>query len=152
VSEQIALTFGDAVPAFPTKDEGQEAALASHAAMLWKGDFKAVVEKMPEGRRFTSEDVLAIVGLPTGRVEANANNAVGAMMTGLAKRGLIRKTTTRVPSRRASSHGAELIVWERWDATFQCVFCEQEKDSEERHGGRDTDPGYWCDDCATRGF
>lgn len=30
---------------------------------------------------------------------------------------------------------------------FHCVHCEQYRDVEERHGGRDTDPGYYCDAC-----
>jgi hypothetical protein len=98
---------------FESKADGQEAALASHAAMLWKSDFRAAVEKKQPGDRFTSEDIVAIAGLPSGRVAANANNAVGAMMTALAKAGVIRKTSARVPSRRKSSHGAELVVWQR---------------------------------------
>lgn len=106
---------GDLTVRQPTssKDEGQDLALASHAATLWKGEFQAVVEKMPPGRRFTSEDVTAVCGLPTGRVTYNGNNAVGAMMTALARKGIIRKTSIRVPSRRKHAHGAELIVWER---------------------------------------
>ena len=96
-----------------SKEAGQEAALASHAAKLWKSEFQAVVEKMPVARRFTSEDVTAVCGLPTGRVTYNGNNAVGAMMTALARKGIIRKTSIRVPSRRKHAHGAELIVWER---------------------------------------
>lgn len=95
------------------KDEGMALALTPEGITEWKQAFRDTVFAFPRGRRFTSEDVLAIVGLPTGEVAKDANNAVGAMVNGLAKRGLIRKTITRVPSRRSSSHGAELIVWER---------------------------------------
>lgn len=96
-----------------SKEDGQEAALASHAAMLWKAGFEKVVDGFDLGRRFTSEDVTAVCGLPAGRVTYNGNNAVGAMMTALARKGRIRKTSMRVPSRRKHAHGAELIVWER---------------------------------------
>ena len=106
MDEQLALGL-------ERKEEGMALALASHSVSEWKQAFRDTVAGFYIGRRFTSEDVLAIVGLPTGEVAKDANNAVGAMVNGLAKRGLIRKTITRVPSRRSSSHGAELIVWER---------------------------------------
>lgn len=96
-----------------SKEEGQELALSSRAAMIWKDRFKQTVREFQSGRRFTSEDVTAIVGLPQGQTSNNGNNAVGAMITALAKNGIIRKTSIRVPSGRATSHGAELVVWER---------------------------------------
>jgi hypothetical protein len=95
------------------KQDGMDRALIAAFVQSWKNDFRSVVEGFLPGRRFTSEDVLAIVGLPSGGVAKDANNAVGAMVNGLARRGIIRKTSTRVQSRRSSSHGAELIVWER---------------------------------------
>jgi hypothetical protein len=100
--------------------DGQDAKKAGMALALmpdriadWKSNFRAYVTNSRQGERMTSEDVVAVVGLPTGEVGKDANNAVGAMMNGLAKRGVIRKTSLRVPSRRKTSHGAELIVWER---------------------------------------
>lgn len=32
--------------------------------------------------------------------------------------------------------------------TFACTICDRVAHIDERHGGRDTDPGYWCDDCS----
>jgi hypothetical protein len=95
------------------KKAGMALALMPDRIADWKANFRAYVTNSRAGERMTSEDVVAVVGLPTGEVSKDANNAVGAMMNGLAKRGVIRKTSIRVPSRRRTSHGAELIVWER---------------------------------------
>jgi hypothetical protein len=108
MSDQMDLLAG-----LERKEVGMAQALDAGHVQSWKDDFRAVVESFEVGRRFTSEDAIAIAGLPTGVVASNANNAVGAMMNGLARRGVITKTGARVPSRRSSSHGAELIVWER---------------------------------------
>lgn len=104
---------GDLFAGLEEKRAGMALALQPDRIANWKSNFRAYVTNSPAGERMTSEDVVAVVGLPTGDVAVNANNAVGAMMNGLAKRGIIRKTTIRVPSRRKTSHGAELIVWER---------------------------------------
>lgn len=94
------------------KETGQAHAVSPPALALWKARYKEAVRNLARQRRpFTSEDVIAIVGLPAGDVEMNANNAVGAMMTGLAKAGVICKTGERVQARRPSSHGAELTEW-----------------------------------------
>jgi hypothetical protein len=95
------------------KATGMTQALSADVVQDWKDRFRSAVEGFEPGRRFTSEDVLALVGLPSGEVGMNANNAVGAMMNGLARRRLIVKTGARVLSRRSSSHGAEILLWER---------------------------------------
>lgn len=106
------------MPAVPAPDGldlkrgGQAIAVAPNALEDWKRRFKTSLAKWAAtGHSFTSEDVIAIVGLPCGDIAMNANNAVGAMMTAAAKAGLIRKTGNRVQARRASSHGAELTEW-----------------------------------------
>lgn len=94
------------------KDQGMERALSPETIEEWKEQFRsATVTLAKSGNGFTSEDVLDRVGLPSGTIKSNANNAVGAMMNGLARRGVICKTTERRPSRRPSSHAAELVVW-----------------------------------------
>ena len=95
------------------RDEGMALALSPDRLATWKDTFRVTVQYLAHhGARFTSEDVVSIVGLPNGEIAKDANNAVGAMMNGLAKRGVIRKTSERRPSRRPTSHGAELAVWE----------------------------------------
>jgi len=95
------------------KDAGMALALTKDGIEGWKDAFRDWVEALPPGAAVTSEDILAAVGLPTGEVGMNANNAVGAMVNGLARRGILRKSATRVRSRRRSSHAAELVLWVR---------------------------------------
>ena len=93
------------------KESGMEQARQAFDVQAWKARFIATVEEIAaSGGLFTSEDVLDRVGLPR-EVKTNANNAVGAMMNALAKRGVIRKTSERRTARRSSSHGRELAVW-----------------------------------------
>jgi hypothetical protein len=92
------------------KDVGQRRALLTYED--WQTEFRREVLLLAATREpFTSEDALAVVGLPSGEIATNANNAVGAMMTAMAKEGQIVKTGQRAPSKRPSSHGAELTVW-----------------------------------------
>jgi len=94
------------------KERGMEQARRAVDVQTWKAQFTAAVQEMAKrGWAFTSEDALSVVGLPRAEVGVNANNVVGAMMNGLAKRGIIQKTAERRKSRRPSSHGAELAVW-----------------------------------------
>jgi len=94
------------------KEEGMKRALSPPELTEWKIRFRECTWKLAQsGQMFTSEDVIAVVGLPAGEVAINANNAVGAMMNGLAKSGVIVKTQERRKSRRPNSHGAELAVW-----------------------------------------
>lgn len=73
--------------------------------------YSALIELAVSGEPFTSEDIIEMIGLPRTQIQANRNNAVGALMNGAARRGLIRKTGMRVLSTRPRSHGAELAEW-----------------------------------------
>lgn len=78
----------------------------------WKEQFVAEVELWAKvGLPFTSEDITEEIGLPDGNVGLHRNNAVGAMMNAMAKRGVIEKTGKHVSSKNPESHGAELTQW-----------------------------------------
>lgn len=95
------------------KEQGMEQARQAQDVQTWKARFVETVEEIASrGWAFTSEDVLACVGLPRD-VAINANNAVGAMMNAMAKKGVIQKTKERRQAMRSSSHGRELAVWVR---------------------------------------
>ena len=100
-------------PGLALKERGMKQALKPDVLAAWKDEFRAYISSMPHDSEFTSEDVVDAVGLPSGDVRMNANNAVGAMMNGLARKGVIAKTGLHVQSKRPSSHGAELILWVR---------------------------------------
>jgi len=93
------------------KDAGQAAALTKHEE--WQQSVKAFVINLRGREKFTAEHVVAYFGLPTNGHGINKNNAVGAIMTGLAKRGYIRKTGDYVKSSRPERHGGMVAVWER---------------------------------------
>ena len=92
------------------KDEGMNRAL--DAAAEWRESAYATIAVLARsGEPFTSEDVVALVGLPVGGVGTNRNNAVGAVMNASAKRGWIVKTGRRVTAKRRTLHAAELTEW-----------------------------------------
>jgi hypothetical protein len=107
------------------KAEGMETALTIHKD--WQDSFREVVRELaqiPSG--FTSEDVIDKVGLPSGDIGLHRNNAVGAMMSGMAANKTIKKTGNHVSSKRSPSHGAELTEWigVRWSRK-PCPMCGQ---------------------------
>lgn len=93
------------------KAEGQAAALAA-SPEDWRGRAREAIRELAKaGRPFTSEDVTARAGLPTGSVGTNLNNAVGGLMSSAATARVIRKTGRLVASSRPSSHAATLTEW-----------------------------------------
>jgi hypothetical protein len=95
-----------------SKEDGMARALQPDDINEWKMRFRrAVVVLASEGEPFTSESAIDMVGLPRVEIRKDANNAVGAMMNGMAKRGIIRKTGRHVLSKRPTSNGAELNEW-----------------------------------------
>ena len=93
---------------------GMQRALEADDVQAWKTRFAQAAERIAAtGAHFTSEDVVDEVGLPRGETGMNLNNAVGAMMNALARKGVIVKTDERRMSKRSSSNGAELAVWHK---------------------------------------
>jgi hypothetical protein len=70
----------------------------------------AIMQLAKQGIEFTSEDVLAITGLPSGEVGQHKNNASGAIMNKAARAGWIRKVGYG-KAKRKESHGAVLAIW-----------------------------------------
>lgn len=92
------------------KEDGMSHALSIHEA--WQESFREAIRQLADtDRPFTSEDAVAICGLPTGEVGLHRNNAVGAMMSGLAKQKVIKKTGKHILSRRSVSHATEINTW-----------------------------------------
>ena len=106
MSNQLALGLAD-------RDTGMALALHRQGIEGWKDRAGQTVAAMPPGMEFTADDLITLVGLPTGDPGQNANNAVGATMHALARRGVIVKTSKRVKAKRRESHARELTVWAR---------------------------------------
>ncbi len=78
-----------------------------HTPPDYKDKFKQTVLNFPYGHLFTSDDVLALVGLPPNHL-----NAVGALMSGLAKSKSV-VMVGHVQSKRESRHAAWIKTWKR---------------------------------------
>jgi hypothetical protein len=92
-----------------TKQIGMQ--LALDAQPDWSEQaFEAIKLLAKRGGEFTSEDVLAITGLPSGDIGQHKNNASGAIMNKAARAGIIRKVGYGTAKRKAS-HGAVLAIW-----------------------------------------
>jgi len=86
-------------------------ALASDAVPDWYDQAWTVLLGLAaKGDPFTSEDVVAVVGLPRGDVSTNKNNAVGALISSAARKHIIHKVGYR-NSKRPALHAAALAVW-----------------------------------------
>lgn len=68
------------------------------------------MEKFPQGKKFTVEDVREIVGDPPDVV---SSNCMGSLMVMLAKKKLAKKTGWHVKAKRACMNATELAQWER---------------------------------------
>lgn len=100
----------DLAAARRARDAGQARAQGK-ADPVWVAAFRAEVIRLANtGQEFTSEDVTAVVGLPSGGVAQHRNNAVGALMGGMARRGFIVRTRY-AQSTRPVSHAAVLAHW-----------------------------------------
>lgn len=105
-------SFFDKGESLHRKEEGMDFARGAKHIAEWKRDFMVYLQGLAlRGEPFTSEDITYYIGLPRGNVRMNANNAVGAMVSGAARRGIIEKTGRHRKSQRPTSHGAELIEW-----------------------------------------
>ena len=90
------------------KQEGME--VAAEAVSTWSQEARNAIDYLAEcEQEFTSEQVIELIGLPR-QVGMNRNNAVGAAMSGAARRGVIRRVGYR-NAQRPESHSAVLAVW-----------------------------------------
>ena len=96
------LTFADFL-----KESGMAQALEA------KPDWSALADEwfanLPEGTEFTSEDLVSAIGLPDYSTPNN-NNAVGAKMSGFARKSQevgFRKTV------RVISHSRRIVIWRK---------------------------------------
>jgi hypothetical protein len=71
---------------------------------------QALIDLARSGEPFTSETLVERVGLPRGEVKTNRNNAVGGLIGGASRRGLIRLIGYQKAKRR-ESHAAVVGIW-----------------------------------------
>lgn len=90
--------------------DGQQQAIAG-APPEWRDLARSTLLSLAaSGARFTSEDLVNRIGLPTGDAGANRNNAVGAVFAAASRRGWITRVDY-VKAKRAALHAAVVAVW-----------------------------------------
>lgn len=92
----------------PPASVGQTQAL--NAKSEWHGRARAYVKSLTPGALITSEDVTDVIGMPAGDIGMNRNNAVGALMQSLARKGLLTRHSY-VSSKNPQAHGAVIALW-----------------------------------------
>lgn len=90
----------------------QGQALAWSVSQAYFDQAMAWIARQPLGTRFSSDDMVACVGVPRDDTGARSNNCVGAAISAAVKAELIRHVDW-VPPRNARSHGNHLRLWER---------------------------------------
>lgn len=86
------------------------ASVLSHTPDDYKRAFAETVISFDEGREFTAEDVTERVGRPP---EGTHFNCVGALISGLARRGFISDTGRMEKAKRVGMNATKLAVWKR---------------------------------------
>lgn len=89
------------------RDAGQQLALTAAGGDWKQAAREALRDLAGSGVPFTSEDLTDRVGLPSGDVGSNRNNAVGALMSWAVRSGLIVEVG-RTRSTRPTSNAAKL--------------------------------------------
>jgi hypothetical protein len=90
------------------KYRGQDRAISA-LSDLYKFKFDRVLREFAATQNpFSSEDITAIIGLPSKG--QNKNNSIGGLMSGAAHAGLIKKFGWTV-SKNANSHAREIRLW-----------------------------------------
>ena len=91
------------------KEDGQLRAAEAVDPGWWSAASTQVHFLAASGEPFTVEDVIAKVGLPNA-IEINANNSVGALISRLARKGVIEGIGYTKAS-RAESHSRAIRLW-----------------------------------------
>lgn len=81
----------------------------ANAAPTWLDVARGIVRAMPPGHEFTTDDVWVSLG----DVRTHEPRAMGAVMRGLQRDGVIVNTRQYRPSERAECHARPIPVWRR---------------------------------------
>ncbi len=107
-SARVGVIFAAAGTGPQLRDEGMQKALAKKAAQIYKGNLESALFSFQVNDTFTVEQLTGIIGRPPEGVHFNS---VGAIVAGMAKRGLIEKTGRMKHAQRPGMHATELAEW-----------------------------------------
>lgn len=107
-SPRLGVIFAAARTGPQLRDEAMMKVLAKRDAQLYKGRLEFALFSFRVNDTFTVENLTGIVGRPPETVHFNAT---GAIVRGMATRGLIEKTGRMIQATRAIMHATELAEW-----------------------------------------
>lgn len=90
------------------RDEAMESVLKAKAARDYRDLLIETLKLFPVRSLITIEQLTGEAGRPPANVHYNA---VGAIVAGMAKRGLIEKTGRMIQAQRPKMHATELAEW-----------------------------------------
>lgn len=91
------------------RDSGMQSAV-EHTPEEYKQKFNSAIEGLKSGTRFTAEDIRAKIGDPPSSAHYNC---FGALISGAARKKLMRPTGETVSAQRPSLHASKLAIWVR---------------------------------------
>lgn len=100
---------GSSVTGDQLRDEGIDKTLSKEASRLYRDKLIETLKVFPVRSRITVERLTGIVGRPP---EGVSNNAIGAAVNAMAKRGLIRRTGVMLKPGRKERHSNLIPEWE----------------------------------------
>ena len=109
--QQGFLDFTDPPPTGDQlKAQGMALVLSRTPSQVYRDHLIAALQSFPTGARITVEDLTEIVGRP--EKYGASYNCVGAIIHGMATKGLISKTGRMVKPARPERHSADIPEWE----------------------------------------
>lgn len=90
------------------KEEGMTKVMRKEVSRLYGAHLREALKIFPIRSLITADKLTAIVGRPPKGV---SDNAVGAIIAGIAKQGMIEKTGRMVKSMRKETHSREVAEW-----------------------------------------
>lgn len=106
---QVSIFSGEPVTGAELKQEGIDRTMRKKASRQYRDRLIEALKVFPVRSRITIEQLTGIVGRPPEGVSVNA---VGAIVNGMAKKGLISKTGKMPTAGRKERHGGQVSEWE----------------------------------------
>src|SRR5437588_116053 len=107
-SSRMGVIFAAAGTGPQLRDAAMQKVLAKKPSQIYKGHLEWALFSFTVGSLFTVEQLTAIAGRPPEGVHFNS---VGAIVRGMATRGLIEKTGRMIQATRSIMHATELAEW-----------------------------------------
>lgn len=106
---EVGIFSGLPITGDELKEQGMQATLSKKPSQIYRDRLTEALKVFPVRSRISADQLTGIVGRPPEGVHPSA---VGAIINGMAKRGLIRKTGKPIKTARKERHSGENAEWE----------------------------------------